>query len=76
MTFELNLPPGKKVRNLRMAKGITQMTLAYDVGWSSPGSISKLESGFDRFTKAHAITFAKYFKVDESIFEVGALATK
>lgn len=63
------MTPGTAVKNLRKLKGVSQMTMAYDLGFATSGSISKIEDQAAPFTKELTQVLATYFKVNESAFE-------
>lgn len=57
---------GERVRWLRKKRGMTQEELAFELGYQSRSSISKIESGEDEIPKDRVFAFCKALRVSEA----------
>jgi len=64
---DINKVLGEKIRNLREIKGVSQMDLAYHLGYESTGAISQIENGIRGMGKRKMLQAAKFFGIHESI---------
>ncbi len=58
---------GKKVRQLRLEKNLTQEAVAYEAG-IEPMQLSKIERGIINTSLSHILTIAKALKIHPSQF--------
>lgn len=59
-----NVILGKKIRKLRKIAGLTQMDLAFELGYNSTGTISQIENGVSGMDNDQILRAAQFFGVD------------